>query len=606
MLSSVILSWSIASLQLLSLFVSIATCDKTGKNAQSSVVVPPLVLQDINFIIVTDVHSWVAGHIHNETLDANYGDVVSFYELLQKRSVEERKDLFFFMNGDFVDGTGFSIDAPTYLTPILKKIPWDALNIGNHELLHNSTIEYITQPHGFVDFWDGRYLTSNVILMKSGEPIGSRYRFLEGQFSMKTILVFGFLYDFQNHCEMVEVEDIESVVQMKWFQSVLKGNVRKFNAIVVLAHMDAFDPLIYIILNKIREICGDEMPVQFITGQSHQRKYTKLDEFSTTYEAGRYLDTIGFTSLSFFNNSVLFDHDFIDGNVNALKDSLGIQISDKLETPNGKELTDLIGSTADLLGLSRELGCSPMTYYMNNGLEKADSLWGLFSKTIIPRQLFNGSDSKLFIQNSGAFRYNLFEGTVTVNDLITVSPFNDALYKVGSGINGTDFIEAFGEPNFVDGTAYNAKLPQLELPQLIVSGNVIPHKEYEVYTIDFDVAYMKEKLENASGSVLKPTKMDKSTLYTLWEGYIEKEWSCPDFEENEEKKPMQQKLIGFFKSYTGIKVIALVMTFLATLVIGWMCCRVADAESEWEEADGSIFSVSTKTTTSGFGGMIAS
>ena len=68
-----------------------------------------------------------------------------------------------------------------------------------HELYRNSTIEYITQPDGFVDFWQGRYLTSNALLVETGEPIGNRYIFLQGQFSEKTILVFGFLYDFSHH-----------------------------------------------------------------------------------------------------------------------------------------------------------------------------------------------------------------------------------------------------------------------------------------------------------------------------------------------------------------------------------------------------------------------
>ena len=80
-------------------------------------------MQDINLIVVTDVHSWVAGHKHNNTLDANYGDVVSFYERLRDdRSVAEKKDLFFVMNGDFMDGTGFSTYPPEHLTPILKKM----------------------------------------------------------------------------------------------------------------------------------------------------------------------------------------------------------------------------------------------------------------------------------------------------------------------------------------------------------------------------------------------------------------------------------------------------------------------------------------------------
>ena len=93
---------------------------------------------DVNVVVVTDVHSWVGGHgYHEPLLDANYGDVLSFYQHLQHHAAEHDQDLFFVMNGDFVDGTGLSTVPPEYLTPILQHMPWDAVNIGNHELYHN-------------------------------------------------------------------------------------------------------------------------------------------------------------------------------------------------------------------------------------------------------------------------------------------------------------------------------------------------------------------------------------------------------------------------------------------------------------------------------------
>jgi len=68
--------------------------------------------------------------------------------------------------------------------------------------------------------------------------------------------------------------------------------------------MYAYDPLINVILDKIREICGETMPVQFITGHTHKRKFQQMDSFSS-FEAGRFLDTVGFTSLSFNASSKL-------------------------------------------------------------------------------------------------------------------------------------------------------------------------------------------------------------------------------------------------------------------------------------------------------------
>ena len=63
-------------------------------------------LSDINVLIVTDTHSWVGGHgAHESKMNADYGDVLSFYERLRSICASQRKDLFFVMNGDFMDGT---------------------------------------------------------------------------------------------------------------------------------------------------------------------------------------------------------------------------------------------------------------------------------------------------------------------------------------------------------------------------------------------------------------------------------------------------------------------------------------------------------------------
>ena len=151
---------------------------------------------DVNVFIVTDVHSYVAGKGRHEAplYDANYGHVLSFYELMKEQN--PLKDIFFVMNGDFMDGTGLCTYPPSHLVPILEYMPWDAINIGNHELYRNSTIEYMTTVKSslynktFIEFWDGAYITSNVVLRENKQPIGSRFRFLHGKHS--TILTFGF------------------------------------------------------------------------------------------------------------------------------------------------------------------------------------------------------------------------------------------------------------------------------------------------------------------------------------------------------------------------------------------------------------------------------
>lgn len=528
-----------------------------------------LVFQDINFLVVTDVHSWVAGHTHNETLNANYGDVISFYEKLLNRSMQEEKDLFFVMNGDFMDGTGLSTYPPKELIPILKHMPWDALNIGNHELYKNTTIEFMTQPGGFVDFWNGTYLTSNVLLSKSNDPIGSRYTFLRGKFSGNTILTFGFLYDFLNNCAITAVETVESVVNATWFENVLRGTEGNFDAILVLAHMDAFDPLVNVILDKIRLICGDTMPVQFITGHSHVRKFQQLDPFSTSFEAGRYLDTIGFTSLSFNTTMASFDHVFIDANIKVLKGLLGLPDSEPLESESGRKLTELIVSTQNYLGLNEVIGCPNNTYHLFNGLDKTDSLWRLYVEDVIPTQLFKGSESMLLIQNTGAFRYDLFQGNATLNDVIAVTPYNDTLYMISEEVSGSDFIQAFGDTNSTNG---NGQLDSL--PQLVTAGRALEGKVYTLYTVEFDVGYVTKRLESITGKIYTPKRLDDHSTVKLWSNFIKERWSCDEKDKTSHDNSIGNQIKEFFQTFTAVKLIAFIMTFIVILFFGWMfLCR---------------------------------
>ena len=154
-----------------------------------------LPINDFNILVVTDVHAWVASRKrHEPQWNADYGHILSFYERLQSELKDQ--NLFFVMNGDFMDGTGLSTYPPSHLTPILEKMPWDALNIGNHELYTNETIEHITEG-GFAEYWGSKYVTSNVLRADDGKALGplggTRHLVLNGPTAK--VLVFGFLYD---------------------------------------------------------------------------------------------------------------------------------------------------------------------------------------------------------------------------------------------------------------------------------------------------------------------------------------------------------------------------------------------------------------------------
>ena len=290
-------------------------------------ITPALPFGDINLVVLTDVHSWVAGHGNNEgpnNLDVTYGDVVSFYEKLkeycrnhyrQDRRLDNKDsnnddcgDLWLVQNGDWIDGTGLATSGdPSSLIPILEKVPFDVLNTGNHELYIDSVIETMRKPGGFLQWWGPRHLASNIYMNNTHdiavgrdsdnrEPLSNRYHVLHGRRS--TVLVFGFIYNLPNPSNLVTVQTVEEAVQESWFREVLTDTTIGYDAILVMLHAGHDDPSVEILRQKIRRVTQESgidphgnLPIQFIAGHTHYRRYAVADPQSTIVEAGRYMDT---------------------------------------------------------------------------------------------------------------------------------------------------------------------------------------------------------------------------------------------------------------------------------------------------------------------------
>lgn len=491
---------------------------------------------DINIVAVTDVHSWVAGHgrhpdwssAANAPSDADYGDVLSFYRELQAQALDEKRDLFFVMNGDFMDGTGLGTVPPEALLSILMRMPWDAVNIGNHELYHNETIEYMMSS-GFIENWRGGYLTSNVDLVEPTErPLGDRYTYLYGPNSNTTILTFGFLYNFQGNCAMTRVRTVQQVVREKWFQTVLRKD--DFDAVLILAHMDYRDPLVSVLLKAVRDIVGEHMPVQFINGHSHVRGFEALDEAAVSFEPGHFLDTVGFASFPVkatvkraTNRTGLFQHVFLDANKEELSQTtIGV---DALSTPEGESLSLSINLTRSSLGLSTVIGCVPSTYRLQESLTEPTSLWKLFMEQVIPSQLFGYNESQVYIENTGAFRFDLYAGEAVLDDVVAVAPFNDPVFKVAENVHGGDLLNALAALNAV------GPAPGSVLPRMISSadGKIKPEESYDIFTADFDSQRVSEALLNVTKPILIPVLDDHNQFMTttaLWRDFVRTECWC--------------------------------------------------------------------------------
>lgn len=585
------------------------------KNEMCSTSLP---LNDINILVITDIHGWIGKqHFRHEPhMNIDIGYVTSFYEQISK--CNNNGDWFFLFNGDFMDGTGLSTIPPTILTSLLQQVPFDALNIGNHELYSNQVIDYIAQPGGFIHYWNGTFLTSNVDYIINTQnnqtihrPLGNRYTVLHGQSS--TVLVFGFLYNFNNADSHAHVQPLEETLEHElWLHDALTQET--YDAIVVLAHMDAIDPLVYKIYHHLRHVVGPTIPIQFVTGHSHRRYFqTNLNEndpLATSFEAGRFLDTIGFISLPKQSTAIklleqsslssssttattrLFQHKFLDTNQNVLCHALGLSNGCDFRTPNGQALSNKLAVTQQSLGLETIVtSCAPSQYFpLYAPLNNTKSLWWLYLQQVIPTTLFprlnNNSYMKhnndyyiqpIFIQGTGALRYSLWGPRVVMDDIIAVTPFANPIYQVGMNIHNSQ-LKLLLKALHADQPSKDFEFQNL-LPSFGIAGkfynnnnsnnNNIQSVRYDIYTVEFHLHQMMNELRkilHQDGEELpfflpRAIYEDESTKHQLlgttklWIDFVQTQWKCPSSSEQKGPTKTTKQIINQITTTTHLVVV---------------------------------------------------
>jgi len=188
-------------------------------------------------------------------------------------------------------------------------------------------------------------------------------------------------------------------------------------------------------------------PLRFVAGHSHVRAFRVLDNHSVAYEAGNYLNTVGFASFSYPSNassssssstSSNFEYRNIDANQVSMASVAGLNSTTPLLTAAGAALQAEIVRVAATLGLNDVLGCAPRTYRTYLPLNSAESLWRLWMQEVTTQAALGSNASRIVVQSTGALRYDLFSGPVTRNDIWTMCPFADQYWRVASNVNGVD------------------------------------------------------------------------------------------------------------------------------------------------------------------------
>jgi hypothetical protein len=138
----------------------------------------------------------------------------------------------------------------------------------------------------------------------------------------------------------------------------------------------------------------------------------------------------------FGNDETRFTHVQLPMQVASLARFAGVSEA-AFTTAAGRALEDRVSATRRRLGVTNLLGCSEQSYAVDAGLSSHTSAWGLYMRTIAPEHIFSPprNSSQWFVSSSGALRYGVHTGNLSVDDLYCVLPFVDRL-RVARRVNG--------------------------------------------------------------------------------------------------------------------------------------------------------------------------
>lgn len=380
---------------------------------------------------------------------ADWGDYISFAHHLREKADADGSDLLLIDTGDRVEGNGLydaSDPKGQYTFEIFKHQHIDVICAGNHELykLNSSENELFTMVPNF----KGHYLASNIDIYnpKSGElvPLAQRFRKFTTKNQGIRIVAFGFLFDFHGNYNNTIVLNVEDTVKQKWFQDVIRD--KEVDLFLVTGHVDIRSSEQNIIYKAIRDVQWDT-PIHFFGGHYHIRDYKKLDSITYAMESGRYMETVGFASISGLRTHdglskelarPKFARRYIDNNLFSYHHHSN-KSKTTFPTELGQNVSKQITDARTVLKLDHKHGCAPKDLWMDRvQFGSSNSIFTWLNKQVIPDSLSNANGSKLVFSNTGAVRFDIFKGPFTIDTTFLVSPFTSGLRYV----KGVDYAAA--------------------------------------------------------------------------------------------------------------------------------------------------------------------
>jgi 2',3'-cyclic-nucleotide 2'-phosphodiesterase (5'-nucleotidase family) len=381
---------------------------------------------------------------YRPSYSADWGDYISFSERMRQKAEANGQDLLVIDTGDRIEGNGLydaSDPKGRYTFDIFKQQHIDVISSGNHELYkkNSSENEYnITVPN----FKDS-YLASNLDIIdpRTGEwvPLAPRFKKFTTKKQEIRVLAFGFIYDFMGNENNTRIQRVEDTVKETWFQDAIRN--RETDLFLIIGHVPVRSPEFDALFKAIRKVQWDT-PIQFLGGHTHIRDYKKYDSKSFGLESGRFMETIGFQSIDGLSTSrkdtrasaaPTFFRRYIDNNLFSFLRHTGLN-STTFHTELGKNVSEEIKAARKSLKLDSTYGCARQDLWMSRAKYPSDSsIFTWLERNVLPGIVEDKSRSnfsRLAMVNTGAIRFDIFEGPFTRDSTYIVSPFTSGFRYV--------------------------------------------------------------------------------------------------------------------------------------------------------------------------------
>ncbi|KAJ5130196.1 uncharacterized protein N7515_006235 [Penicillium bovifimosum] len=396
----------------------------------------------LNFLHTTDTHGWLAGHLQEPSYSADWGDYISFATRMREKAESQGQDLLVIDTGDRVEGNGLydsSEPKGVYLSDILRHQHIDLLTSGNHELYKQNTSEaelLVTAPN-----FRGNYLASNIDIIhpstKELVPLAPRFKKFTTKNQGIRIVAFGFLFDFTGNYNNTVVHKVSSTIKEDWFQEAIRD--KEVDLFLVIGHVPVHSPEYRAIFKEIRSIRWDT-PIQFFGGHQHVRDYAQYDSKSFGLASGRFMETVGFMSIDGLASKTshqsaagpVFKRRYIDNNLFSYYHHTELD-QDTFPTEKGLNVSRLIAKARADLRLDQIHGCAPHDLWMSRVQYPDPSSIYTWLETQVLHDVKDESrvdTPALVIVNTGAIRFDIFQGPFTQDSTFIVSPFTSGFRYV--------------------------------------------------------------------------------------------------------------------------------------------------------------------------------